>query len=437
MSTIEQQVADAEQLVEYARRNGIALPDGTFDVIAKARAKLPGLASPGPDNTAFLQALKTAAAAVPFAPASLVASLLRQTRLAPMAKDAQVLLEFAAANSKKVDDENRKALLASIEAINKGTPSLENEQAFFKSYEALTTATAPVTADTIAASQTKLPSLRVFLQGKDNAWNGWENLTLGRFFDAMIFVLVLVATGVALGYHSVGSEAAKRLKDLDVQLATTAIDIAKNADLAKLRSAVLERKKAEKPSFSTDVLEADQKALDDAQRDLTTSKALKGKLDEERNALPGRLWHWSQQPCALPMVKVALCSSVDAVASGQEPNSDIARVAPATTVIGWMNQVVLPLLLGWLGSYAYVVRRMTADISAMAFAKASTLRHITRLALGALAGIASGWLLTPEAVSGQLKNTPAWVLAFVAGYGIELVFEFMDRIIGAFTTKTT
>jgi hypothetical protein len=37
----------------------------------------------------------------------------------------------------------------------------------------------------------------------------------------------------------------------------------------------------------------------------------------------------------------------------------------------------------------------------------------------------------------QLKNIPAWALAFIAGYGIELVFSFLDRIIGAFSTKTS
>lgn len=65
------------------------------------------------------------------------------------------------------------------------------------------------------------------------------------------------------------------------------------------------------------------------------------------------------------------------------------------------------------------------------------LSTLVRLALGALAGFSSSWLLTPELVAGaQLKNVPAWALAFIAGYGIELVFAFMDRIIAAFTNKT-
>ena len=36
---------------------------------------------------------------------------------------------------------------------------------------------------------------------------------------------------------------------------------------------------------------------------------------------------------------------------------------------------------------------------------------------------------------GLLSSAPAWVLAFVAGYSVELVFSFMDRIVTAFSTK--
>ena len=91
------------------------------------------------------------------------------------------------------------------------------------------------------------------------------------------------------------------------------------------------------------------------------------------------------------------------------------------------------MLLGWLGAHAFILRKMSSDISQSSLAKASALQHIIRIGLGALAGFASAWLLTPEVVGGaQLKSLPAWALAFIAGYGIELVFSFMDKIVNAF-----
>jgi hypothetical protein len=62
------------------------------------------------------------------------------------------------------------------------------------------------------------------------------------------------------------------------------------------------------------------------------------------------------------------------------------------------------------------------------------LHHLARLSLGALAGIAAGWLIAPEQ-HGLLKAVPAWTLAFLAGYGSELVFALMDRIITSLTAK--
>lgn len=119
MNVIEQQVADAEVLAEYVRRNGIAVAAETLEIVAKARSKLPSLANSGPDNTEFIQALNTLSAAVPMAPASVTAAVVRRRELTPMADDARVLLAYAAANAKKVDDENRKALLASMDAISR------------------------------------------------------------------------------------------------------------------------------------------------------------------------------------------------------------------------------------------------------------------------------------------------------------------------------
>ena len=208
--------------------------------------------------------------------------------------------------------------------------------------------------------------------------------------------------------------------------------------MAKLKQfALADAEKPEKGAPVPAIVDAARGALLDAQRELAASQTLAAGLKEERDSIPSRLWKWSQLPCGAVLVDWALCSSVDKVPEGTEPKTDLAKVAAAQTTAKWMNEIVLPLLLGWVGAYAFVIRGMTAEISQRSFTKSSTLRHIARLSLGALAGIASGWLFTPEVVSAQLKNVPAWVLAFVAGYGIELVFAFLDRVIGAFSTKTT
>jgi hypothetical protein len=99
-----------------------------------------------------------------------------------------------------------------------------------------------------------------------------------------------------------------------------------------------------------------------------------------------------------------------------------------------LNVIMLPMLMGLLGAYAFVLRTVSREIRERSFAENSALHHVARLSLGALAGIAAGWFLRPEQV-GLLNSVPAWGLAFVAGYGIELLFAFLDRIVVAFTSK--
>ena len=187
-----------------------------------------------------------------------------------------------------------------------------------------------------------------------------------------------------------------------------------------------------------------------ARRDVAVAKELIVQLDSQRKEIPSRLWNWSQQPCQCWLVKWILCSTVDAATVASDPPSENRSRTAAFTLVKRMNEIVLPLLLGLLGAFAFVIRSMTAEIVSRSFRNGTAIHHITRLSLGALAGIASSWLFGSDTVSSelvnsaatvlkpiQLKNVPIWVLAFVAGYGIELVFAFMDRIIGAFTSKSS
>jgi hypothetical protein len=53
--------------------------------------------------------------------------------------------------------------------------------------------------------------------------------------------------------------------------------------------------------------------------------------------------------------------------------------------------------------------------------------YTLRIFLGALAGLAIGWFLKPEDVSG-FKSLSPFALAFVAGYSVDLLFAFLDKI---------
>jgi hypothetical protein len=58
--------------------------------------------------------------------------------------------------------------------------------------------------------------------------------------------------------------------------------------------------------------------------------------------------------------------------------------------------------------------------------------YTLRIFLGALAGLAIGWFLKTQNVSGFNAISP-FALPFVAGYSVDLLFTFLDKIVNAFS----
>ena len=68
----------------------------------------------------------------------------------------------------------------------------------------------------------------------------------------------------------------------------------------------------------------------------------------------------------------------------------------------------------------------------MTFTRGSEIRYSLRWPLGMLAGVTVGLFFDPTHFSGLAVITPLG-LAFLAGYGVELLFTGLDRMVSAFT----
>jgi hypothetical protein len=88
-----------------------------------------------------------------------------------------------------------------------------------------------------------------------------------------------------------------------------------------------------------------------------------------------------------------------------------------------INFTLLPLLLGIVGSSAYVTRLISDQIKQTTFSSTSPVRHQVRVGLGALAGVivGFGWV-------GSATSLSPLAFAFAAGYAIEPVFATVDGI---------
>jgi hypothetical protein len=93
---------------------------------------------------------------------------------------------------------------------------------------------------------------------------------------------------------------------------------------------------------------------------------------------------------------------------------------------------LLPMLYGLIGACAFVLRKLSDEIDKMTYAHDARVRYTLRLNIGVLTGLAVGWFLKPGAGDPFLTSLSPLALAFVAGYGSDLFFLCLDKVVQAF-----
>src|ERR1700686_2209440 len=105
-------------------------------------------------------------------------------------------------------------------------------------------------------------------------------------------------------------------------------------------------------------------------------------------------------------------------------------------VLQILQTYVLPLLYGWVGAMAFVLRSLIVTVKNKSFRVELNVEYRLRVYLGLLAGLVIGWFLSSKGdarQAGVADLTPAAV-SFLAGYSVEIMFSTMDRIVSGFVT---
>jgi hypothetical protein len=109
------------------------------------------------------------------------------------------------------------------------------------------------------------------------------------------------------------------------------------------------------------------------------------------------------------------------------------EVADAIVSVGSMlGGFFLPLLYGALGTCAFILRDLYAQMVERSFDPRRTGEFVVRLFLGMLSGITLQWIFVKDGNTIPGGITPA-VLAFLGGYSVELLFTAVDRLLAAVT----
>jgi hypothetical protein len=391
------------------------------------------------------------------------------TTLVTDAEDAQVLLSYVTRNGlqedKKIDDVTIQTLIGTRERLRTGLFDSQTEEVTFrKHYGIIAKAALPVTVVSLRDSLTTERRRRLFFFVEEKARPIAEIACL-RYRN--LAFATLVALLIVQIYWTVSSSILNKTDALISEInkaPTEAVYLAQEAVRQDAIKAANQQKTAETTSTRPPPAQTNpaQTNLTDARADkaLTLDELVSrlAELDANYVMLNGLMkpmaWTFFRQ--TLPAF--ALVPTPDTETS-QQPKEAAAKDAKAIfipspfqtqsatiravagQVIDVMQKWVLPLLYGALGAMVFVVRTLSLQARDRLFRREAMVFLILRVFLGAISGLAIGWFWnqTPQTPTTagpmSLATLSPFALAFVTGYGVELFFTLLDKIISTFTNK--
>jgi hypothetical protein len=392
-------------------------------------------------------------------------------------EDASLLLWFATREGKEVDDEVLRDIVRAQSALRGGAQDPEVEGTFWTAYRKLAKAVQPASIDSILSTYNYPFGYHHGRTGKRRLADARATKKVyTRFALGILFVLLFFQVYFVVG-NTFRASLEKNRDDFD---SITGALRSKTTAFASIRNRPIERN----PAALDDVLQpADQEYLADdialfsdaIESDTTLTKWLKSLTPEQQLRFLTLLdidnKHY--RICRLlDMIEVELgvlafysvrnedgkridldCKiyleqRVEArrdldqysdklhdaeVRINQLELGDLEQaLTQPKVVLVIVGQFVLPLLYGLLGSQAYILRTLSSEIRNVTFTRGSEIRYSLRWPLGMLAGVTLGLVFVSEHFAGLSAITPLG-LAFLAGYGVELLFTGLDRMVSAFT----
>ncbi len=326
--------------------------------------------------------------------------------LAELVTDASALLYHAVVSGQNIAPELRDPIIRLRDTVTAGQAvSAEAESKFLNAYAQLAVLVAPVTAATLRATSRHYQS---------DAWlarvlrlRTVSEAQFASFLFGFLAICLLVTIGISEGIRTF-----------------IAAVISSQEEVLKVREEIRAGRLA--------LLGLDEqlKALDTEQPQPSQARGIvKAGLLKQREELDSRLGRLREQQLGLE----------EKIAKGYDT---LGRITPYVDWSELRNVIVpianmiggffLPLMYGALGTCAYILRTIYAQMVRRSYDARRGGEFIVRIFLGMLSGITLQWLLVRDGSTVPGGITPA-VLAFLGGYSVELLFTAMDRLLAAVT----
>ena len=393
-------------------------------------------------------------------------------------EDAQILLSYVTRNGlqeeRKVSDSTIQTLITARQRLRKGVFDVEKEEAQFrKDFGIIARAAAPVTVASLRDSLMTRPQRRWFFFTETEP-RSIADRTCFKYRNYAMWVLIfLLITQI---YWTIASSVLKKTDALisEVNKAPTRTaylaqeaarqNALKAATQARAETAAARTNPPQTNSPHTTAPPTNpppavltEPTVDKTQLTLDELVSKLAEIDANYSML-----HELMKPVAslFPQTALAFKSFQPAKNDKKQQDEDPARDpndifdpspfqthsatirAVAGQVIDVMQKWLLPLLYGALGAMVFVVRTLSLQARDRLFRKEALVSLVLRVYLGMISGLAIGWFWnqSPQSASSggplSISTLSPFALAFVAGYGVELFFTLLDKIVSTFTNKS-
>ncbi|WP_206378265.1 hypothetical protein [Sneathiella limimaris] len=162
-----------------------------------------------------------------------------------------------------------------------------------------------------------------------------------------------------------------------------------------------------------------------------------------REAATNHLQNWNEVWSSLDIFTYQPWQNDDFQSYSKAIQKRIQFVAAENTLQA-ISEYLLPILYGLIGACFYILRQLPQEISSLIFSRNSYINYNLRLAQGPLAGMMISYFTHPatstpsqniENIEQLLTIDPGGnslsplALAFLAGYSIDFIFRFLDKIL--------
>lgn len=296
----------------------------------------------------------------------------------------------------------------------------ESEIKFYMTYRELTKTIKPVTVDSLTSSRPSAlmqPTKFDKMIGRSSKWSLSKRTVTGYSISTLVCMMLLLLTHI---YFHLGSTRLNNVTTYEAEL----------NELLDRQGELMEVANLSSNSGSDEMFSHYQQE----------SERMMDRINNINNMMQSNidlLGPWTKY-IRMATFNTTINTDTIAMTYADMNKANQAVIQEAKGYVYILGIYVLPLIYGIIGGFTFVLRELNNDIRRLTFSTGSSIKYLLRILLGAIAGLSIGlfWGDIQKAQELGLSSLSPMLLAFLGGYCVEYLLQFIERLPKVVLSKT-